>query len=52
MSLTATEKWIQGFIRDTTTDPPALVMTTTLTGAKMQQGYLRDPDGRLVVKTI
>jgi hypothetical protein len=39
----------RGFVFDYQTDPPSLAMTTSLVGAKMVQGFLRDPDGRLVV---
>lgn len=52
MALSGTERWDKGFVVSTTTNPPALVMTTSLVNAQFSQGFLRDPDGRLVVKVI
>lgn len=49
MALGGSEKWAGGFVVDTTTSPPMLVVTTTTTGAVWSGGFLRDPDGRLVV---
>lgn len=49
MALTADEIWTAGFVRDATTK--ALIVTTDDTGARMQGGHLRDPDGRLVVQS-
>lgn len=48
MALAANEVWISGFVRDTNSEL-ALVVTTDATGAEMDSGFLRDPDGRLVV---
>lgn len=47
MALLATEVRRRGFIRDTRTG--ALVTTAVTAGATVQQGFLRDADGRLVV---
>lgn len=52
MALSANEFWAGGFVRDNSVDPPALAMTTSLVGARMDKGFLRDPDGRLVVVVI
>lgn len=52
MALAVNEFWDGGFVKDRSVDPPALVMTTSLVGARMDKGYLRDPDGRLVVVVI
>jgi hypothetical protein len=47
VALGPTEAWVGGFVVDTTT---GLIQTTTSkTGAQWQSGFLRDPDGRLVV---
>jgi hypothetical protein len=48
MALAANEVWRGGFLRDTNAGG-ALVVTTDSTGATQQGGFLRDPDGRLVV---
>lgn len=48
MALAANEVMSGGFVRDATADF-ALVTTTDQTGARMTAGFLRDPDGRLVV---
>lgn len=47
MALAATEKWIGGFVIDTRTGGVAVTMSRT--GAAWWGGFLRDPDGRLVV---
>jgi hypothetical protein len=47
MALSGTEVWKGGFVVDSTSG--ALVVTTNATGAVWRGGYLRDPDGRLVV---
>jgi hypothetical protein len=47
MALAATEVWRGGFVIDTTTGQVAT--TTSKAGATWQGGFLRDPDGRLVV---
>lgn len=49
MALTSNEKWQGGFVVDTSVNPPTRVVTTSLTGARWWGGFLRDPDGRLVV---
>lgn len=51
MALGPNEKIIAGFVRDTS-QQNALVMTTSTVGATFKGGWLRDPDGRLVVKVI
>jgi len=48
MALAANEIWDKGYLRDRNTG--ALMITRILTGATWQSGYLRDPDGRLVVQ--
>lgn len=48
MALASNEKMIAGFVRDTS-NGMSLVTTTSTVGAKVQTGFLRDPDGRLVV---
>lgn len=47
MALSSTEKWVNGFVVDTSTGFLSLSMVTT--GAKFDGGFLRDSDGRLVV---
>lgn len=47
MALNANEVWYDGFICDINTD--SIVVTTNTVGAKWEAGFLRDPDGRLVV---
>jgi len=47
VALASNEVWRNGFVRDEATF--ALIVTTNMTGATISQGYLRDPDGRLVV---
>lgn len=47
MALLGSEAWRGGFIVDTTSGRP--VITTDQTNAQMSGGFLRDPDGRLVV---
>lgn len=47
MALAANEVWRGGFVVDTVTG--GIVTTTNTTGAKWWGGFLRDPDGRLVV---
>jgi hypothetical protein len=47
MALLPTETWRGGFVVDTTTGKYAI--TTSLTNAVWWGGFLRDPDGRLVV---
>jgi hypothetical protein len=47
VALASNEQWVGGFVVDTTTGEP--VLTTVQTGAQMWSGFLRDPDGRLVV---
>jgi hypothetical protein len=48
MALAANEVMRDGFVRDDDADR-ALVTTTTTSGATFRGGFLRDPDGRLVV---
>lgn len=48
MALTASESYERGFVVHTTLR--CLVATTDLTGATKVAGFLRDPDGRLVVQ--
>jgi len=48
MALAPNEVMKGGFIRDTDNDD-ALVVTTDTTNAVTHSGFLRDPDGRLVV---
>lgn len=50
MARTANEAWHGGFVVNTSTTPAKVVVTTSTTGATWQSGFLRDPDGRLVVK--
>jgi hypothetical protein len=45
--LGANERWDGGFVVDRTTGQ--IVATTNRTGARWSGGFLRDPDGRLVV---
>lgn len=47
MALTATEILSGGFVRDKNTG--ALVVTTNTLNAVQTGGFLKDPDGRLVV---
>ena len=47
VALAADEQYDNGFVINTTTR--ALVTTTTTAAATWQGGFLRDPDGRLVV---
>lgn len=47
MALSATEIRSGGFVLDKATG--ALVVTTSQVGATVTEGFLRDPDGRLVV---
>lgn len=47
MALAGTESVVGGFVRITATG--ILSVTTDTTGATMQRGFVRDPDGRLVV---
>lgn len=47
MALAANEKWEVGFVVDRTTLRP--VVTFNKQNARWETGYLRDPDGRLVV---
>jgi hypothetical protein len=47
MSLLPTETYDRGFVRDTTTG--VVIVTTDASNATWQNGFLRDPDGRLVV---
>jgi hypothetical protein len=49
MALSANEQWKGGFVVDTATG--YLIVTSSQSGAAMSGGYLRDPDGRLVVVT-
>jgi hypothetical protein len=49
VSLLSTEEWRGGFVVDTSTDPPMLSVTTLATDAIWWGGFVRDPDGRLVV---
>lgn len=46
MALQAGEHWVSGFVMDAQGN---YAITTSQTGAVMQGGWLRDPDGRLVV---
>lgn len=48
MSLSSSESFSRGFARTAT----GLAATTSTVGATMQSGFLRDPDGRLVVKNV
>lgn len=50
MALTGNEVLEGGFVRDGELGP--LVLTTDTTGAEEQSGFLRDPDGRLVVVVL
>lgn len=45
MALTPAEKLVNGFVRESL----ALSCTTATAGAKWVEGFMRDPDGRLVV---
>lgn len=45
MALLPAESWSRGFVVDAT----GIVVTYSLAGAKMWAGFLRDPDGRLVI---
>ena len=47
MALGPNEELNDGFVR--TKDTKALVVTTNAAGATIYDGFLRDPDGRLVV---
>lgn len=47
MALTGTEAWRGGFVVDTATNQ--IVTTINTVGAAYKGGFLRDPDGRLVV---
>lgn len=50
MALKATERWVGGFVVDVSDPTQAkLAVTTGVAGATWQGGFLRDPDGRLVV---
>lgn len=46
MALQAGEHWQSGFVLDAAGN---YAITTSQAGAAMQSGWLRDPDGRLVV---
>jgi hypothetical protein len=48
MALATGESMDRGFIRQ----DGVLALTTNTSGATMQRGYLRDPDGRLVVRVV
>jgi hypothetical protein len=48
MALAVNEVWERGFVVDATNDRTAVV-TYSKAGATRQAGFLRDPDGRLVV---
>jgi hypothetical protein len=50
MALLGSEALQGGFVIDKATGMP--VFTTVTAGAQMQGGYLRDPDGRLVVRYL
>jgi hypothetical protein len=50
MALASNEKMVQGVVVDTATGQP--VTTTSTVGAVMSGGFLRDPDGRLVVIAV
>lgn len=39
-----------GFVRDTVSG--AVIVTTSTVGAVMSDGFIRDPDGRLVVIAV
>jgi hypothetical protein len=47
VALSGSEVWRSGFVVDATTG--AWVVTYSTTGAAYWGGFLRDPDGRLVV---
>lgn len=51
MALTAHELMSNRFVRDVTNDTFALSVTFNTTDAVMFAGFLRDPEGRLVVKS-
>jgi len=48
VALSETESWSLGFVRDSAVDG-ALAWTDSTDGARWWHGFLRDPDGRLVV---
>lgn len=48
MALAASEEWRGGFVVDKTTGQ--IITSNVLTNAQWSGGFLRDPDGRLVVK--
>jgi hypothetical protein len=50
MALGPNEQWRGGFVVDTSTTPARMVITYSLVNAQWQSGFLRDPDGRLVVR--
>lgn len=47
MALASNERWASGFVVDT--DTGAWVTTTNKLNARWWGGFLRDPDGRLVI---
>jgi hypothetical protein len=47
MALSGTEEWRSGFVVDKTTK--AWVTTSSTVGATVRNGFLRDPDGRIVI---
>jgi hypothetical protein len=47
MALAGTESWVGGFVVVTATGQ--LSLTTSTSGAAWWGGFMRDPDGRLVV---
>jgi hypothetical protein len=49
VALLAAEKWICGFVVNSS---GAVVTTTSTVGATFSEGFLRDPDGRLVVTYV
>jgi hypothetical protein len=46
----ATEEWRSGFVVNKTTG--VLIATTDTSGATWWGGFLRDPDGRIVVELV
>lgn len=52
MALSNTEYWDTGKVWDRATSPPSLAVTTDTTNARWWTGFLRDPDGRLVIKYV
>lgn len=49
MALADDEHWSNGFVVKGDEGDELLILTTSSVGASWQGGFLRDPDGRLVV---